>query len=508
MLADAVHRTAPRLRARDPEHAINVTEPISRQAALTPDRIAFVGATGVAATYTELERTVNGVATRLRELGIAPGQSAALAIRDLYPYIVVALALGRLGAAFAPVSLPVRLTDIALQDADSQGNGCEKTIMLSAVWPGDPAVQRDAATVAAHDGGAVTLMHCPSSGTTGTPKFVSVSHDLALRRVQARAQGLAGIAGGRGIGAARLACYISPSTSYGFSTLLVVLSGGGTVLEPNLSGPGMPSWLAGSGVNHIVASPIGLQKLVDVLPAQRGPSALTSIEVGGGLLSAHLYDLVRQRMCERVSINYGMTECGSVAGAPIAEVMGKPGAVGYAHHGVAVEIVDADDRPVSAGREGIIRVRSARAASGYLDDAPASAAVFRAGWVYPGDRGVLETDGLLRMFGRTNDVINRGGVKVDPRAIEDALMALAELREVAVFGVPGPGITSVCAAIVPTEAIDGDTFHARCRERLGGMAPDFIMHMRELPRNPNGKVQNGELVRIAIEAYRARAARR
>jgi acyl-CoA synthetase (AMP-forming)/AMP-acid ligase II len=90
-------------------------------------------------------------------------------------------------------------------------------------------------------------------------------------------------------------------------------------------------------------------------------------------------------------------------------------------------------------------------------------------------------------------------VKVNPSEVENVMTTLAPLAEVAVFGVPGDdGIAVVCAAVVPAARFDADAFHARCRERLGLKAPALIMHMRELPRNANGKVLRSELVRIAL----------
>ena len=99
-----------------------------------------------------------------------------------------------------------------------------------------------------------------------------------------------------------------------------------------------------------------------------------------------------------------------------------------------------------------------------------------------------------------------GGIKMNPQAVERALLALADLREAAVFGVHDDhGRTVVCAAVVPNGTLDADEFHARCREQLGSRAPVFVMHLRELPRNAMGKVQRNELARMALEADRRRA---
>jgi acyl-coenzyme A synthetase/AMP-(fatty) acid ligase len=111
----------------------------------------------------------------------------------------------------------------------------------------------------------------------------------------------------------------------------------------------------------------------------------------------------------------------------------------------------------------------------------------------------------LRIIGRNDDAINRDGIKVHPQAVEDVLMTLANLREVAVFGATdSAGLVVVCAAVVPNGPLDAAAFHARCRERLDARAPSFIMQMRELPRNTMGKVLRGELARIALDASRSR----
>ena len=484
---------------------MNVSLLLRRQARSTPDAIAWSGAQGATVTYAAFERTVDALARRLAALGIGEGTIAAVAVRDPYRHLAVALALGRVGAVHAHAGLPGALTDIALVDGDPPGNGCARVASVADAWPGDADVDARAAPFAAHAGGAALCMLCPTSGSTGVPKFVPVSHDLALRRIAARAHEVAGAIGGRGPGALRQACYIGMGSSYAFTSALLVLSSGGTVLEPDLNVDTMAGWLRTSGVNRIIASPIVLQKLAAVLPEPRVAGALETVEAGGGALPARLRALVARRLAPDIVVTYGLTECGRVAGAAVAALPDLPGAVGRPYPGVTVEIVDTEHRSVPAGTEGLIRVRGDRCATEYYGDPAATAAVFRDGWVYPGDRGVQERDGVLRVVGRADDVINRGGAKIDPRAIEAALLALGGIREVAVFGAAdGAGMTSVCAAVVSDAPLDVSAFHARCRAALGARAPAFVMRIAELPLTPNGKVDRPALARMAVAASRAR----
>lgn len=484
---------------------MNASDPIRRHAQLTPHAVAYQSASGATATYAVLEWSINAVAHRIRELGLVPGQTAAIASNDLWKYMVITLALGRLGIAHAPMTLPANLTAVALVDHDTQGNGCARVVSLNDLSPR----QGEGATtpVASHADGAAILLQCPSSGTTGRPKFTPISHDLALRRANARALGLAKMAAHRGTAAARQSCHIGPGSSYGFSSVFIVLCGGGTVVESVTNVRDVPAWLVNSGVNYLVTSPILLQQIVESLPALRAPNSLDALEVGGGVLPPHVYAMARERLCANIVVNYGLTESGRVAWAPAATLQGHPGAVGHPYPGVEIEIVDDDDQPVAAGAEGVVRIRSEQNASSYLHDPEASAAVFRQGWVYPGDRGVMAPDGLMRITGRTDDFINRGGLKINPQEIEAIMIAMEGVRDVAVFGVvDGTGVTQICAAVVNAGPIDANAFHARCLERLGDLAPFLTMHVRELPRNANGKVVRHELVRAAVEAARKRQA--
>ena len=487
---------------------MNASEPIRRHAQRTPDAIAYVDAHGRTTTYAILERSIDAVAHRIRDLGLVPGQTAALATNNLLTYIVIALALARLGIARGPIMLPAHLTDIAILDRGAQGNDCARTVTPDDLSPADLLARGSVTPVAPHGDGAAILMHCPTSGTTGRPKFTPISHDLAMRRVDSRALGLEKIAGGRGTAAARQVSYSNASSSYGFSSLLIVLCGGGTVVEPSTDKAGMASWLARSGVNYIVTSPLFLHQLAEMLPAQRGPNSLETIEVGGGVLPANVYELARERMCANIIASYGLTEAGRVAFAPAEVARGNPGVSGYPYPGVEIQIVDEDDRPVPAGQEGIVRIRSEQNASGYLDDPEASAAVFRGDFVYPGDRGVLAPDGLLRLAGRVDEMINTGGAKVSPYPLEAAMMAFGGVREVAVFGAADrAGVVHVCAAIVADRPIDMSAFHVRCRKQFGPNAPVYIMQLRELPRNAEGKIVRSELARIAVEANRPQTPR-
>lgn len=255
-------------------------------------------------------------------------------------------------------------------------------------------------------------------------------------------------------------------------------------------------------VNSLVVAPIALQRLLPALPRDSGPlSMLEQIEVGGSALPRSQYDLARQRLCANIISRYGATETGFVAAAPMHALQGHPAAVGFVDPQVEVQAVDADDNPLPPGTSGTLRVRSDGCATAYLGDPAASARVFRNGWVYPGDEGALSADGLLTLMGRSNDVINQGGIKVSPETIEDVLLSLPAVREAAAFGVPDAlGVMRIWAAIVPNGTPDMKALVSLCRERLKRSAPTSILCLRKLPRNEAGKILRNELRGMAIAA--------
>ena len=465
---------------------------------ISPDVAAIERSDGSIITYAALDRTLDALAHRLREIGLRAGHMVTIVTADGHRYLVTLLALARIGVTGVPGKLPPALPEMVLSDYAPGTVSHPRVVQLDELWPvGELA--GDTPPVPMHTDGSAILVLSPSSGTTtGSPKVIPVSHDLLAQRLALRIMNPPMLAG------TRHSCFVSPFSGYGLVTVLRTLWTGFTAIEPNLRLEQLASWLVTSRVSHISIAPIGLRRILDVLPADGVACDVRTIEIGGGVLPMSTYELAQRRLPAVVIATYGSTETGTVATVPFAAVASRPDAAGYVLPGVTVQVVDADDNPLPAGEEGVLRVRGVGAAAGYRGNDAVAARVFRDGWVYTHDRAILDGDGLLRVTGRTDDVIVVDGVKLNPQALEEALMKLADLREVAVFGaLDDKGLTAVCAAIVPNTLIDVNEFHARCRERLRSGAPAFILHMRELPRNAMGKVQRTELARIAVETHRS-----
>jgi acyl-CoA synthetase (AMP-forming)/AMP-acid ligase II len=130
--------------------------------------------------------------------------------------------------------------------------------------------------------------------------------------------------------------------------------------------------------------------------------------------------------------------------------------VGYPPAGGATEVVDDHDRPLAAKEHGMVRVRNETMARSYIDNSQATAEFFRDGWFYPGDIGYLEDDGCLVVLGRSNDVVNIGGVKFSPTVVEHAVRALDGIDEVCALAMPDDkGVNRMVLLLQAAAGADG-----------------------------------------------------
>lgn len=213
-----------------------------------------------------------------------------------------------------------------------------------------------------------------------------------------------------------------------------------------------------------------------------------------------------QRLRERLPVaqvalttSYGMTETGTAATvATPPELIAHPETVGRPILGVAVQIRDADGKPLPDGQEGEICVRSPYVMLGYWNDEGATnAAIDGERWMRTGDFGILE-DGRLRLSGRRSDLILRGGENVYPIEIENALDEHPAVIESAVLGVSHEDLGQEVAAVVVVadpDAVSETELRAFVAERLAyfKVPARWVITAKPLPRNATGKVVRREI---------------
>jgi acyl-CoA synthetase (AMP-forming)/AMP-acid ligase II len=164
---------------------------------------------------------------------------------------------------------------------------------------------------------------------------------------------------------------------------------------------------------------------------------------------------------------------------------------------VEVRIVNAQGAEVVPGEIGEITVRTPRLMKGYLSPGDATAQTMVNGWLHTRDMGWMDADGYLYLAGRQDDLIIRGGENISPAVVEAVLQAHPAIEEAAVIGVPDVDWGEQVMAIVVPRADSPLTVEEVidwCQQRLASFKrPAMVRFVRELPRNPLGKVLRKEL---------------
>jgi long-chain acyl-CoA synthetase len=192
---------------------------------------------------------------------------------------------------------------------------------------------------------------------------------------------------------------------------------------------------------------------------------------------------------------YGSTEVGVVARMEPEDHLKKPGSCGKLLEGVTLRLVDDQGREVPPGEPGEVLVRTPRMIERYLNEG--TPAELRDGFFFTGDIGRMDDDGYLFIVDRKKDMIIAGGVNIYPAEIENALRRHPDVVDVAVFGVPHPELgEQVKAAIELAEGAktsEADLIAYVSSSLAAYKRPRSIDFMRELPRNPAGKLLKSEL---------------
>jgi acyl-CoA synthetase (AMP-forming)/AMP-acid ligase II len=190
--------------------------------------------------------------------------------------------------------------------------------------------------------------------------------------------------------------------------------------------------------------------------------------------------------------SYGMTEAAhQMASNPLRGVR-KPGAVGPAA-GPDIAVMGEDGALLGPGEIGEVVIRGENVFSGYENNEKANAEAFRNGWFRTGDQGTLDADGYLTLTGRLKEIINRGGEKISPREVDEALMDHPAVAQVVCFAVAHDKLgEDVAAAVVLREgaaATEAELREFVARKLAAFKVPRKVLFLPEIPKGATGKLQ-------------------
>ena len=330
-----------------------------------------------------------------------------------------------------------------------------------------------------------------TSGTSGQPKAVVLSHRAVLARLHMTLQVTRKLPHQIDTSAHETALITGPLFHVGqMQTLLRALIVGDTLVMTGgrFDPADVLALVERHRIHRWTAVPTMVSRLLDHPDvARRDVSSLKSISIGG----APVHDELMQRMrnalpgvSSRIPTGYGLTENGGQAtGSSGSDSLEMQGSTGRPMPLVEVRFLAHPGLP-----DGEILLRAPTQMTGYfgLDESP----IDQDGWLHTGDLGRLDERGNLWITGRSKDMIIRGGENIAPAAIERALVAIEGVKEAIVFGIPHADLGEEVMAVV---VVDTELTIDQIKSRLQGQIASFAVPSRwrlqkdPLPTNPAGK---------------------
>ncbi len=514
---------------------------IAQRAREHPDRpLAVVG--DKTFSYGHVDSKATALAVALAELGIGVGDHVAVNLPNGVEWIIALLAAAKLGAIVVPVSPQLSSLDLRYQLRHAEASvvvtierwgGVDYlqrfedllgdlpdlqyviTVGEEDLWYDDRIFQfedlvssgsgrelhRDAQRdVAGDDEQDLAVVY--TSGTMGKPKGVRLSQRALVENAVRTAEVLELAPEDRVMAA------VPFFAVFGFSMMVGTMTAGATLVL-------LPTFDAASALrlipSHDVSVLHGVPTQFHLLMREEGfdPSRLRSLRTGiiaGSSVSEELVRRVR-RWCD-VLVAYGLTETG-----PTVTITRRGdsddrriGSVGCALPGVEIMAVDlmtgALHGPEAVGE---LAVRGSSLMRGYLRMPAETAKVHTPeGFFLTGDLGIIDEDGYVKILGRRQETIVRGGTQLYPRELEDRLRAHPAVDDVCVIGVPHDVLgEQICACIVPVEGavITGSEIKRFAQETMAAYkVPDLVRFFDAFPMTGSGKVRRRELARaIALD---------
>jgi acyl-CoA synthetase (AMP-forming)/AMP-acid ligase II len=335
---------------------------------------------------------------------------------------------------------------------------------------------------------------CFTSGTTGRPKGVQMTHvaQFEFARVEALLEPVE--AGARHLFARPMA--VAPGHR------MIAWHGvppATTVIMPRFDPDEFFRFVAAERITNVLVAPTMLRMLLDNgNPHGHDLSSLRSMTYGGAPMTAQLLREVLDFFPCSLMQGYGGSEAGQVLvltgedhRAGRIETNGRP------VPGVEVEIRAPGGHPVVRGEVGELHVRTRQLMSGYWRDPQGTTRVLADGWYATGDLAEERRDGYVAVVGRVSDMIISGGFNVMPLEVEQVIATHPAVLDVAVYAAPDPlWGEAVHAAVVVRAgaAVSADELIALCRDRLASFKkPQRVEFVDELPRTGIGKIDKRAL---------------
>ena len=488
---------------------MNLIGHVERAAKANPGQTAILFE-GTSVSYATLSQSAAALAGALRLAGIRKGDRVAIYLPNIPAFALVYLATLRIGAIAVSLNAIFKSEEVKYILNDSGARIVFTTAELLPNIPREhcPALERlvncegiapietlgewllqgakAAAPVAdlKPDDPAALLY---SSGTTGFPKGVTLSH----RNIQSNIRATAKACGFRADD--RFPCFLPLFHVFGQNFIMnsCFEMGATMILWRRFVPDKVLAEIKQERATLFFAVPT---IYIALLNSGVTPENLATIRYYFSA-AATMPEEISRRWTEKfghlVYEGYGLTETAPCAAYNHVSEH-RFGSVGTAIEDFELDIFDPAGNRVPTGEWGEIVIRGPGVMLGYWNKPEETAQALRGGWLHSGDIGRMDDEGYVYIVDRVKDMINVSGFKVWPAEIENYLYGISGVREVAVYGVPDPQKgESVRVALVLNEGseVTGDQIIVWCKENLAAYkTPARVDIVKELPKSATGKI--------------------
>ena len=473
----------------------------------------LVTSKGRQVSYLELNDASARIANYLLELGASPGERVTVQVEKSVESIFLYLACLRSGLVYHPLNTAYKSSELSffIENAEPTIVICSTEAVdtyrsivskegikafLTLDSDGSGTLMQEAARFSSNcetrqSKGSETAALLYSSGTTGQPKGIVLSHDNLLKNGETLVNTWAFSSSDQLLH--MLPIYHVHGLFVGLNTIL--LSGASMVWCEGFNAEeaieNLPNCTVMMGVPTYYTRLLSNSKL-----KKECCSNMRLFISGSAPLLKETFVNFQDKTGHTILERYGMTETGMNTSNPL-DGERRAGTVGLPLSGVTVRVVDGSGEEMTMNETGDIQIKGPNVFSGYWRMPDKSAEDFTEdGFFNTGDKGSIDSDGYLSIVGREKDMIITGGLNVYPREIELIIDEINGVKESAVVGVADLDFGEAVIAVIVSDGsiLDEEKIISLCKAQLANFKiPKRIYFIKDLPRNAMGKIQKNLL---------------
>lgn len=485
----------------------------------TPDRKAIEGIQRKPLTYSMLLQQIEETSYRINAVGLEKKNRIAIVLPEGPEMTTVFLAVG-CSAVAAPLNPAYQLdeficylSNLGISALITMPDFCPQAVqaafhlnlkILYLTFSSKSPAGIFELSAPSISGGKLTKLSSPedlmlvshTSGTTARPKIVPLTHNNICSSARNIIRSLALTAEDRCLNVMPL-FHIHGSIICAVSSLV---AGATVIAAPRYNAPLFLTWLQDTCPTWYSAAPSIHQSVLD--QAEKRPELLQGhslrlIRSSASAMPVSLLEKMEQTFQVPFIEGYGLSETAHLLTSNfLPPFVRKPGSVGIAA-GPEVAIMDTESsRLLKPFETGEIVARGENVMSGYENNPQANQKAFCDGWFRTGDQGYFDHEGYFYVTGRLKEIINRGGEKIAPREIDEALLKHPDVREAVAFAIPDERLgEEVAAAVVLYEnIIDEISLKRYLEDQLAHFKiPSRILILDAIPKSAPGKIQRSGL---------------